>query len=362
MSLHTPTAPNLSPVADEQVFTVTGAKAVRAERVSMVEAGLLERQHLQEWIKEYPDMLGEDVLIVTEEFDRWATSSGAATADRLDLLGLDRTGRLVVAELKRHRAPDSVLVQALNYTAMASRFTLDDLIEAHGRFRDDEATAEMILDDLREWAPNVSDESLGPPRMVLVAEDFSPVLTNTTMFLIESGVDLRLIRIGLYRIDDAILAMTSSQVLPVPQAEEFMIRPRSAGATQRATRSTATRQASVAERLVGAQTFADGQRIRLSVPANVGEDRGTIEHWLSEQPERAHVRWRLDPKEPLEWAIDGSTWGLRSLIRHIVVAATGEQPRTALWGPNWFLGPDGRPLNKIADDIDTSLAATRESD
>ncbi len=39
-------------MADERVFTVSGAKAIRAERVTLAEAGLLERQHLQEWVKE----------------------------------------------------------------------------------------------------------------------------------------------------------------------------------------------------------------------------------------------------------------------------------------------------------------------
>lgn len=37
-------------MAEEQLYTVEGAKATPAERVSLTEAGLLERQHLQEWV------------------------------------------------------------------------------------------------------------------------------------------------------------------------------------------------------------------------------------------------------------------------------------------------------------------------
>jgi RecB family endonuclease NucS len=40
-------------------------------------------------------------------------------ADRLDVLGLDRGGRLVVVELQRDRAPDTVTMQAINYAATA---------------------------------------------------------------------------------------------------------------------------------------------------------------------------------------------------------------------------------------------------
>jgi hypothetical protein len=56
--------------------------------------------------------------------------TGQPTYDRLDVLALDRSGRLVVAELKRDRAPDTVSMQALNYAAMVSRFSLDILTDS----------------------------------------------------------------------------------------------------------------------------------------------------------------------------------------------------------------------------------------
>lgn len=101
-------------MAEEQLYTVEGAKATPAERVSLTEAGLLERQHLQEWVIAHPEILGEDVLFVTFESDRWITGGGAPTWERLDVLALDRAGRLIVTELKRDVAPDAVMVQALN--------------------------------------------------------------------------------------------------------------------------------------------------------------------------------------------------------------------------------------------------------
>ncbi len=110
-------------MAEEQLYTVEGAKATPAERVSLTESGLLERQHLQEWVIAHPEILGEDVLIITFEFDRWITGARASTWERLDVLALDRAGRLIVAELKRDVAPDSVMVQALNYAAMAEAST-----------------------------------------------------------------------------------------------------------------------------------------------------------------------------------------------------------------------------------------------
>jgi hypothetical protein len=40
--------------------------------------------------------------------------------DRLDILGFHISGELVVAELKRDRAPDTVEMQAIKYAAMVS--------------------------------------------------------------------------------------------------------------------------------------------------------------------------------------------------------------------------------------------------
>ena len=60
-----------------------------------------ERAHLQEWVIAHPEILGDDLLVVTAEYDRWEGAGGALARDRLDVLALAPTGRLVVAELKR---------------------------------------------------------------------------------------------------------------------------------------------------------------------------------------------------------------------------------------------------------------------
>src|SRR5438046_1023793 len=121
-------------MADELLFTVDGSAATPASPITLAEAGLKERRDLQEWVLAHPEILGPGVMVVTFEFDRWWASSGSAPLDRLDVLGLDDTGRLVVVELKRERAPDTVEMQAIKYAAMVSRFTPDVLASQHARF------------------------------------------------------------------------------------------------------------------------------------------------------------------------------------------------------------------------------------
>ena len=339
-------------MSDELVFTVDNQVATPATPMSMLEAGLLEREHLQEWVKAHPAILGEDILLVSVEFDRWVAGDGSRPADSLDVLGLDRNGRLVLAELKRDKAADTVTMQALNYAAMVSRFSLDDLIAVfeptHQRSNRSDLQA---LDVLTEWAPGLSDETLGPPRIVLVASDFSATVTNTALFLYESGLDVRLIRYQLYRTASAQVIFTASQLLPVPKAEEFMVRPSSSAQTRAVRKDAGERRAAIPDRLVAAHVFAEGQPLRIVVPAGVAEDRETIGQWLAESPDRSQVTWHADARMPVVWSVDGQAYNLTTLVKKVIELATGAPAQTQAWGPNWFRDGSDRNLAKIADGL-----------
>jgi hypothetical protein len=215
-------------VADEHVFTVAGATAVPATPISLVEAGFTERSHLQEWVIAHPEILGPGVLIVTMEFERWRSASGGQERDRLDVLGLDRNGRLVVAELKRDVAPDTVEMQALKYAAMASRFTAETLAAQHAQYlsRRKKPTEESEARELLEAHSGYElvPEHLAKPRIVLLASSFPPVVTATAVWLTEMSLDITLMRFQAYRAEGQVL-VTVSQLYPVRDVEEFTVAP-----------------------------------------------------------------------------------------------------------------------------------------
>ena len=211
------------------VFTVDGDKAFAAESISLAEAGLREREHLQQWVLANPAILGKDVLVVTCEFDRWSAKGGADPKDRLDVLGLDRDGRLVVAELKRDAAPDTVEMQAIKYAAMVSRFDADVLADAfaewHRKTGGDALTSEEAAARLNAHTDvPLNSATLRTPRIVLVAGSFPSNVTATTVWLTEMGLDITLIRVQGYRTPSGVI-VTVSQHYPVADVEEFTVAP-----------------------------------------------------------------------------------------------------------------------------------------
>jgi len=190
-------------------------------------AGLMERAHLQEWVVSHPNILGPGVKIVTVEYAGWVVAGGAPK-DRLDVLGLDTDGRLVVAELKRGIAPDTVEMQAIKYAAMASRFRLDTLAQAHADFstaRGTPMTPEQAAEALQAHAELVSDKTLGNPRVVIVAQGFTPIVMSSVVWLADRGVDLSLVRFQPYQLVSGQVFVTFSQLYPLPDLEKSMIEP-----------------------------------------------------------------------------------------------------------------------------------------
>jgi hypothetical protein len=216
-------------VDGEFVFSVSGSEAAPAKPITLAEAGLKERDHLQEWIIAHPDILGPGVLIITSEFDKWQ-SKGGAERHRPDVIALDRDGRLIVAELKRDAAPDTVDMQAIKYAANASRFDLETLAGAHADFLKRTGGAQLTADQAREKITGhaellaESEETLRKPRIVLIASAFPTSVTATAVWLTEMDISITLMRVQAYRAATDVI-VTVSQLWPLAQAEDFVVAP-----------------------------------------------------------------------------------------------------------------------------------------
>jgi alkylated DNA nucleotide flippase Atl1 len=325
----------------ELVFTVSPGTAIAAQPVTLAEAGLYERADLQEWIRANPDILGPDLYVVTYEFDRWV-SAGGSHADRLDILALDADGRLVVAELKRDGAPDTVEMQAIKYAAYASRFTPDTLAACHGAYlrrTGEPATDDEALARLEAHCGGLAPELLASPRIVLVAGSFPESVTADVVWLCEQGLAISLVQIGAYRTTSDVI-VTVSRLWPLPQVEDLTIIPNPAPVVRAVARRRENRNATTV--IAEAGLLADGAELEL-VPRRNAE---AVAAWVAADHRRGRATWCTDERvRVLRWAADGERYSPSGLAELILAEAAGVD--ASLNGAQWWAA-DGVTLAEIA--------------
>ncbi|MFJ1715231.1 DNA-binding protein [Streptomyces sp. NPDC088260] len=342
----------------DHLFTVMGEAATPIARTGLAAEGLLERQHLQEWVIAHPQVLGESVLVVTAEYDRWADTDGVPARDRLDVLGLDVTGRLVVVELKRGTADRDVHLQAITYAALVSRFDLSTLTQAHrdflsrrGQNLDFDACRQRLLDHVDgEWSP----ELLQRPRQVIIAADFPKQVTHSVVWLSEMSLDIDLIQVGLWKVEGHVVA-GFTKVYPTPEVEEFTLTPaRVEGEAAAKKLQERARSRNAVHVLVGAGLPPEGTKLLMTPRHGTTEAiRNAINAWVEEDSSRATAVWTNNTAQPLIWDADGASYSPTGLANHIFTSVTS---RTAdgIQGTTWW----DVDTSQVPSDVDSEEWAT----
>lgn len=206
------------------IFSVseTLAAAQKIMPSSFMSLNIWERKHIEEWVRSNPELLGENLLIVSMEFDRFSNSN-----DRLDILALDRSGNLVVVELKRDSAGGYADLQAIRYAAMVSSMTVEVLLPYYIAYRkkyDGEAlSAGEAKEQIIEFVESDSFVELSnKPRIILCSEGFSQVITATVLWLREFGIDISCVTISPYQVGTQIV-IVPKVVIPLEEARQYLI-------------------------------------------------------------------------------------------------------------------------------------------
>lgn len=190
---------------------------------TFVAEAILERKHLQRLLRADTTPLGEDLLVLAEEFGNWEDSNR-----RIDLLCLDRDATLVVVEIKRTEDGGHMELQAIRYAAMVSSMTLDQAVAAHAKYLGgDPAEAEVKARNAVAEFLNVESieeaELVDEVRIVLVSADFSSEITTSVMWLNKRGLDVRCIRLCPYKMGDKVL-VDATQIIPLPEAADYEVK------------------------------------------------------------------------------------------------------------------------------------------
>lgn len=196
------------------------------QETSFSHLGLHERGDLQRLLRECIDVISPDTLVISEEFSSWSEGNR-----RIDLLGVHKTGDLVVIELKRDDAGHMEL-QALRYAAMVSTMTLAQAIDAYqaylsSRGMPEDGAAQRITDFLE------NDAKFGESvRIVLAASKFHKEITSTVLWLNDRGLNISCARLTPYSNDGKVF-LDVDRFIPLPGAEEYQIAVRNKAAVKK---------------------------------------------------------------------------------------------------------------------------------
>jgi hypothetical protein len=189
------------------------------EAVGFLEIGVRERTDLERWVTAHPNLLGEDLLIITTEFDRFDRSS-----KRLDLLALDADSKLVVVELKLDAAGTLADLQAIRYAAFCSTMTTEDIVQLLATFSrcSEEDARKKILDFLRaEELPDLDDR----PRIILAAGSMDDEeITSCVLWLRNFGGDITCMELTPFRlVATGQTLLVPRVIIPLPEAKDYLV-------------------------------------------------------------------------------------------------------------------------------------------
>ncbi len=191
------------------------------EEVDFTQLGLRERQHIQEWIAANPGILGDDLLIIGKEF-----SDFDRTNERLDLLAVDFTGRLVIIELKRDDTGADAHWQAIKYASYFTRTSADAIVGMAAEYLQEsrEEAFSRLLKHLNSDDLNALNND---QRIILASHRFAPEVTSAALWLNQKvpGKDL-ITCVKLTPFRDAqteSLYVQASTIIPVPGIDDYLV-------------------------------------------------------------------------------------------------------------------------------------------
>ena len=255
---------------------VSENRLVRLEERRFIDLNLHERPHLQEWLVRTPEALGEDLLIIQKEFDGFAD-----TRERLDLLALDKEGRLVVVENKLDDSGRDVVWQALKYVAYCSSLKKAEIVEIYQKYLDRWVNGESAVPNLCEFldVEDLDDTVLNAgndQRLMLVAANFRKEVTATVLWLIGHGVQAQCFRVVPYSFGEELL-IDLQQIIPTPEAADYMIGMAAKDSEEKSVQGTQKRRHEL-RRAFWTRTLEELRRLGVSRYENISPSK---DHWLA---------------------------------------------------------------------------------
>lgn len=149
--------------------------SVENEKLAEIQETKLDSEkRLEDWIANDAAILGVELLIIGRQV---ATEFGG----RIDLLGVDRDGDLIVMELKRDRTPRDVVAQVLDYAGWIRQLTYTEIDAVASSY-----LKTSLLDAYKDFFGEAVPEGLNKNhKMTIIASEFDASSERIVEYLAE---------------------------------------------------------------------------------------------------------------------------------------------------------------------------------
>ncbi|HEY3672021.1 MAG TPA: hypothetical protein VGN51_13875 [Acidimicrobiia bacterium] len=183
-----------------------GVEAV--ETTTMLGEDLYEK-HFEDWVEQRSALLGEELLIVGRQVE---LDDGK---DRIDLLALDKSGRLVVIELKRDLVGGAADLQPLRYAALVSTWSHEQLRrQAEGYWSTSQQTRGTFAQEIEQFCDEEAQVN-SDQRVILAGRDLTPRLGTVALWLRAHGIDTTVVTVSVFKQNETLL-LQPQVVIPIP--------------------------------------------------------------------------------------------------------------------------------------------------
>lgn len=119
-----------------------------------------EPYDLEPWLESNPSIIGDDIVIIGRQVKIREIDSKSG---RIDFLGIDKDGSLIVIELKRDTLPREAIAQAIDYASDVASWSADKVSEVCNQY-----TKKTLQEVINDSFPDVDMESINNAQRIIL--------------------------------------------------------------------------------------------------------------------------------------------------------------------------------------------------
>ncbi len=195
---------------------VIGKKLKKLEVINFGDLEVEERFDIEVWVRENPEILGEPLLIVSEQ-------TLLPSGRQPDLLALDKDGNMVVIELKKDDSGREVYWQGITYTAQISEFSYTDIIDMYEKYLENIGiTDPNPKDNIEDFIEEDIEKTNQKQKLILVSKEFHPDVLRAVLWLRDFEVDIKCIKLTPYKDENDQVFLNTEIIIPTPGVEDYI--------------------------------------------------------------------------------------------------------------------------------------------